>query len=746
MTKPSWIRSLPLRRVEPVNPHSIPLRWSENNQLAINTGTQITLLDPKLPNLQESITSNKVTVLESKSLFNITAILTVELQDKLPIRKFQDLIIDSLDEPFTITNSLHELMIVSHQWSPSMSNKKDSLLGVLYNSGELLILKRTSLTIDKYEVVFCLFDMLLDQYGYTNEQPLMVNKSVYQALKIKCFSFIDQYLCLVNYNNDIMIYLIDEDLIHVQTIKSELDIIKHYWSPPINNCSYLLVISNKNAVDIYLVNMEDWKVSCTQLIKPSRFLNHYNRWFETKSQELLYISTFTGKLIISRNWQLFSQNYTNYNTCCEIIVEEKFDKLLVLVSFDDGSFESFEFDLSTNIFIASNIDQKLKHFVKKSVQSFVANSVDEDETAKAGDDASVSTGEKVNEASIAPPANSQANIIEGSFVNYGVTNNNGLITIIFKVFKKNTLNYVIDSQNEIYLAFVKIDELQSILENPIIKNEGIHHHHLYESNATSIGYLSNHWFNNYFELPLVPDLSQPEHTDQLVKYISEVENYEHEHFNVNVDLHIEPILNFIESITKNFNENPGIKHLHYSWNFNQIVLDTLDESAEIDGIETFKSKLQSEMVLIETKITKHLIKIILNYVQISSQSITDEFDKYLIICLHHRLKNLDPTIDYSKHIPQEATINIKTKFFQESFTVSVNDMEIDDELINSTTNHKWSTCKLTRIPLLKLNSRKDELGKYNYIISEPEFGPITKELLKTIQYCYITGNKTYNIN
>lgn len=748
MNKQSWIRGLPLFRVEPVIPHSIALKWSENNQLAINSNTQITLLDPKLPNLNESITSNQIIVLESKSLFNITAILTVEIQDKLPIRKFQDLILDLLDEPFTITNSLLELLIIDHQWSPVMSNTKDSLLGILYNSGELLILQRTSLSIDKYEVVFCLFDMLLEQFGYKFESPLIVNTSVYQSLKIRGFSFIGQYLCLINYNNEITIYLIEEDLIPIQTIKTNMEIIKHSWSSIINNVAYLLVVSNKNAIDIYLINMTTWDVNCTQAIKPSRFLNHQNNWFVTNSQELIFISTFTGKLIVIRNWQNYTQNYTNYNTCCGIAVNQIQDKLIIIISLDNGSFESFEFDLISNLFTLSNIDQKLKHFVNKSLKSFqFVNSVKDDEIVKDDDAVATDVEDSINDINlISPVQNSSTNLVEGSFVNYGLSNNNGLITILFKVFQKNALNYVIDSQNEVYLAFIKIEELSSSSENPIIKSEGLHHHHKYESNATSIGYLSNHWLNHYYELPILSDLSQKENIEQFLNYISDAEIYKHKHFNTNVDLHIDPSINFNETLNKNFNENPAIKHLHYAWNFNRIILDSLNETIIVEEIKNFKAKLEAEMKSIENTITKHLIKVILNYIQISQSPINDEFDKFLIIRYYHRLKKLDPTVDYRKHIPEEATINIKTKFFQESFTTNINDKTFDDDLINSNTNHKWSTCKLTSLPLLKLNSRKDELRNFNYIISEPEFGPITKNLLKTIQFCYLTGNKTYTTN
>lgn len=709
-----WIRNIPLHRVEPASPHSHPLQWSSSNQLAINNNNQLTLLDPKLPKIN-NITGNPVPILETKDIFDISLIITVESQEKMPLRKFLDLIIDTLDEPFTITNSFNELGIASHKWGESLGSSKDPLLGVLFNSGELLIFDRK--TKSRYSVSFCIFDMLLSHLGYEIGTP--VDVTTYNYLKIKCFSFNQDLLCLINYNKEVMFFRIEDDLFHLQTIKVDANIINHYWSPIVNGTSFLALISSKNEVLMYKIEHQSFNYSSFQLYKPSRFLNHQNRWYQ-KENELVFISTFTGKVTIFReNNPLAVYNYQNYSTCCGISVSHSAETLFLIISFENGTFESFDFNLESNQFAVNNLSYPLNQFVSRSIKSFEAfESLDAEK-------------EKDFESS-ASPVESSPFVIEGSFVNYGTTCSNGLITILYKVFKKNKLNYFIDSHNEIYLAVINLNELKLETSlNPFF--------------STSIGFLSNHWLNQYFEIPTPTDLTDPSNTENLKTYISQVEDYKQKFFNLNVDLRIELGGSLSQSLIINFNENPAVKHLQNSWNFNHIISHLLESVAEIEGVEQIQSQILSEISFIETKIIIHFIKIVLNYILVSNSPV-DELDKFIIIRYLHRLRKLEPSFDYVKNVPETATITITTKFFQESFTVNINDSETDNELINSTTNHKWSTCKLTGIPLLKLNSRKDELEKFNYIISEPGFGPLTKEILKSVQYCFITGNKTFNVN
>ena len=72
-----------------------------------------------------------------------------------------------------------------------------------------------------------------------------------------------------------------------------------------------------------------------------------------------------------------------------------------------------------------------------------------------------------------------------------------------------------------------------------------------------------------------------------------------------------------------------------------------------------------------------------------------------------QLRRLNDVTEFN--ISESAAVTTKTRYYSETFQVSVNDIDDDNNLhIVSTLGHGWTQCQLTNIPLLQMNNKTDE--------------------------------------
>ena len=85
----SLINPIKVKRVNLAYSQNSPIEWFDNLQLSLNLYTDLTVLDPKLPDYHLIITDkDDKTVLDAKELFSETILLHNESISLLPLGRF----------------------------------------------------------------------------------------------------------------------------------------------------------------------------------------------------------------------------------------------------------------------------------------------------------------------------------------------------------------------------------------------------------------------------------------------------------------------------------------------------------------------------------------------------------------------------------------------------------------------------------------------------------------------------------
>ncbi|KAK6204408.1 uncharacterized protein RJT21DRAFT_110986 [Scheffersomyces amazonensis] len=771
------IKNVTILRSDSANSQNGPLQVSQNHQLAINTATHITIFEPKLPSLNQGITDiQNVRILNPRDVFQIFNILNSEIKQLLPIKNFSNLSFEKLDEPFTFGN-IGDPIVIQHQWSPNSVSNRDNYLGTLFNTGELLILQRQTTNVDKYITKFNIFDILIKdfQLPIDNEGNYVVSTfEQFLSLKIKTFAFseIDStlWLSFISADGSIFFYTEqDNELILKSKLSTNLDIIKQLWSSwTIKSSttyeSHLAVVNSDNSITYFHLTYdtlaEESIISKSKSIStPTRFRNSYNEWVQYNNDTYL-ISSFTGYIQITNvnTFKTVIQKLESPATVSGIVTHNSgTTNLNIIVAYESGIFESFQLDQKSLGLSKVNVDKSLTQYVGKSLQTFQLHNAAAEDTGN--DETSTSTSTTVKkEDNNTGISNDNFRLyldpnIEGQFIIYGIKSLGGdTLALLYKVIPKNVLYYQTEAQGDIEVAFIQIDNSQSIPTS-------------LQTIRTPLSYLVELWLNKCSEIPLliipktgIEATSLESKLQAIHTYLSDIEDFKNSNFiNFNPDFQLQ--LNdqnfdtdLLSILNTSYNGSTEIFQLQVLLNFDRIVFDSLATLNEDDDeLKQYLQRTVDELSSIEVLLSSHLKRIILNYIGgHSNKSEFSEFDKFLLINYYHQFDNDDhfEKILIDHHI-EESTISIKTKFFEESFETSLASIEEEttSKLITSTSDHKWSKCQLTGFPLLQLNNRSDELRQYNYIINDDftEKDQIVNDLLNSIQYCYITGNRTFKL-
>lgn len=753
------IKNIPIGRANVAAGITDPLQWSENLQLAINNGSQLTILDPKLPLIHQSITSStygdgssSFTMLDPKKLFDISCILDSESIDGLNLKNLDNIIIESANEKFSF-GRITEPLITSHYWSPLNPTSKDCYLGVLFNTSELLIFQRSNFRPSNYAVKINVFHELLSKLHLTDESfsngEISMNYEQYLSLKVQCFRFNQitsnnetrLFLSLGLANNKISICELSDGLPVFLNIDIGETIFKHSWSPWLIKAgkyhSYLVVTTSMNSVILYELTFDPNSNSINSsepvcLQKSSRFLISQCS-FHPIGNAMLLMVTNTKKLKVFTIDTLSKVHEANHDlSTCSLVtgtfnVSENEAVLDINIAFETGQFELVLFDLKTRSIQAKPPHNSLTKFVSKNLHKYqLYNSKQHD------------VEESENNATT-PFLN---NVVEGNFINYCTRlNSNGLVSMIYRIYPKNVLNYTILSKFEFNIGFIPIRELYTQMEGTRLS-------------CTSLSYLNQLWFNKYNEIPKFPKLISDNKQDEINSFTESIQNFKKNNL---IDISDAVIgINNITDLRKylivNFVENVTIKNLQYLFNFNTIVSKSLSiltsKFPDTNNISEVERQIDREQKQIERIIIKHLCKLIVSFVNQYNPEITSNLDQFIVINYYLLMSETDTT--FESKFPIETEIKLSTRFFEESFRVSVNDIIDDDttDMITSTTNHKWSRCKLTLLPILELKNKVDELKMFNYIIYEhmPNESWIINTLMETLDFCIYSGNKKYEIS
>lgn len=738
------IKSLLIRRAKVNAPITDPIQISKNLQIAINNGTNITILDPKLPTIHKSIINmgnESGNLLDPQELYDVTNIMNLEFIETLGIRNLDNLMIEDIDGPFTLSR-LYEPLVSSHKWSFIDPNTRDCYLGVLLTTSELIILKRNSLDPGDYKAAFMVFHNLLDQLylpieNLSADGDVIVSKDQFNSLTVDAFEFSQvvnadgqfiDLLCIVNHNRDVSIYYLQAGLPQAVTTKAVKDYIKITWVPWTSmggkQSSLILLTSTQNEVDVlhlsYDPHSEHFEVvGIKPVLQKSRFLiTNVSTINFQRSEFIIVVQTNFIKLFkIELNGVTKLSNQSQLSSSCNpagvncFISDEK--RLIIDISYENGTFQRFEFRDSQ--LQPSKSPKLLNSFVDRSIYAYQQNESKADEET---------TDDNIP--------------LTGKFVNLGtkLIDQSGMLLLIHKTVAK-AINYTIPSLQQYVVSWIPINSL------------GVNFIPKLDSNATSLAQINSIWFTKYSEIPPVPRLVQENNVvADISNFVSVIAKFKSENFK-QISQHIDndtyqAASSLQQAISTNVHANPAIKNLMLLFNFNVTYLKSLNtllsKAANNDELKKTIEDIKNEQTTIEDQIRSFFISTTLNYLDTVDISL-DTFDQFLVMNYFLLLGKQKQ----SPKIPSSAKIVLTTPFLSESFTTSLG--QKIDPTINSDSNHRWSRCALTMFPLIDLVNKRDELHTHNYIAYNYDLDPnsIAHTLLTTQNFCLYTGNKTYNV-
>ncbi|CCE88424.1 Piso0_001929 [Millerozyma farinosa CBS 7064] len=753
------IRGITISRASIVSSTCDPVQLSENQQLAVNNGYQLTLLDPKLPLIHQSTVNSSLgqdnkgtSILESKRIFDISGILDVEAREKLSLGNLDKILIETLDEEFSF-GRINEPIIVNHAWSPVNPTSRDCLLGVLYNTSELLLLERQGTNTNDYVVKYNVFDELLKNLGispdvFTNGEYTL-SKMQYMSLKVEsfCFNkivldFSPQALLSIGLaDRSIEIYFINDQFHKAIKFSTEGTVVAQRWSnwniSDGSMKSHLAVLYSDNSVSVFEIHYDDKSRSMKiehqkQVLKSSRF--SVGKFDFTEIDGITYLLIVnTISIHVFRIGESLSTDVRNFSLRRDsnafvvgmFPIQGKDGTFDVVISLENGEFECFELNVSGESFKRIKPPGALEDFISKTLYKYQLKNSRQDGLY---DNNENSTKHFLN------------NTVEGEFINYGCRmNSNGMITIVYRIIPKQALNYTISSKLDYNIGFVSLSDDFVSPSNDLMR-------------GTSLSFLNRFWLKEFSNIPRIPRFTGETKEENIASFVNDLVEFKHSRFSKVDDIKVITMSSksFKQSLYQNVLQNMEVKELEIIYNFNLIILKAFDALIQLAPSSEILRKAHANFVneqkVIEKIILNHVMATVLDKYK-TPDSVESNIDKFVLTTFSLLLGK-----DYTQRISsdEEYKFTFKTKFIEESFNVSSN-YEVGDEffeLVNSETNHKWPRCKLTFLPIMDIHNKIDELGIYSYLsdVDELRYTEASKILCETLDFCIFTGNKKYKVN
>ncbi|KAI5952003.1 hypothetical protein KGF54_005078 [Candida jiufengensis] len=688
-----------------------PIKLSDNSQFIINSYDSLHIIEPRLPSYHKAIgETTTFKFLNTKELYSVNRLLHSESIKNLPVNKFNNVIFKDGDEFLNFTAQIPS--IVQSQWSPININTRDCLLGVLFNSGELLVMGRESLDFGDYKVRINVFERLIKLYDeiIECEGQYYVSAEVFKHLKLKYFAFnmLDNklHLAIVDMTNRIIIF--DDKMNVFKQIDYSKDIAKIKWEKGV-----FLIIGQDNSLSVFNEALEQTK----ELIESGRFVNQRNEIIKVGDKTYL-VSTFTSKLVIFDGDETFEYSIKNWYSNTSIILGIQENLLTILLSYENGMFKTLQFDLITKKFTPIPNDISMSLFTEGVIMSF-QNATEREELS-----------------------------LEENIIIHGMNAiSDEIFAITYKVLPKNSIHYRSDADLSVNVAFIK-------LSSPIgkIKVDSV--------TNTSISKLVTYYLHNFEKIPvLIEDLSSSKH--EIFEFF--LKNFQ-EFVNLNLKelpqlnrITIDTSLNLNQILIENFLNQNQVIELQYLQTFATLLSNTLEGYISTsDDAKSLYDKIKQYKFDMKSIVTQYLKNLLLE--AYNNKIIKDEADKFFLITSYQQLSS---TSVYS-NIPTQTSLTINVHDSEEKFEINSltkleNQSQLDENtrMISSTSNHKWITCNLTNYPLTKLNNKIDESNQFKYLSFNTEFNDkteeekdkmIIKEVFESLGFCYISGNRIYDVS
>lgn len=742
-----------------------PLQWSDNSQLAVNGNDQLALVEPAIPSLQQSVQrTDDFIILLPREIFSTHRILNAELIETLPLRKLCALVYPNSDEPFHLRN-ISEPHLVQHAWAPADPFTHNCLLGVLFSTGEMLLFDRQNLLTHTCAVKHLMFEELLYEFGIKVENhEAIIDAGQLNCLKIKTFAFhcIESsphsisLLNVITASGTILIYSSHSNtsisLEKLLRIDTGLDIVRQNWSPWFERddaalYSFLAITDASNLVLCIQIRYDtisgEMAASATiELSPPLRFMIQSLKWGHlTKGNAVLLVGS-TIELAIYSIAPDFTcctskERLSSVSAISGVISRVRHNVLECAIGHENGNFQAVKYDLSTRQTQRSSPIPTLVSLVERVKYNF--------QMADAGADADDELNVKT-ESQAFSKSDMQIDS-ECLFVCHGMTlDKNGYVTLAYRAIPRNGVQYQTISQRLVQIVMIRVLEFFNPKTN-VLDNSSIAHINLL-------------WLSTFDSAPVpqessnLRDLTIKE-SDIVNKYIDELRQYKEAHF---IDMSkigtiaTEESPDLAYSLLHNFSHSITVKKVQHLNCFNRILVECVRHWAKNhESAQVFLLMLEAESEAVETLLSKRLSTLVLEHAVAQPQSLSTAEDEFVVIKHYHTLASIDieSANKYKDRIPQSAAITVQSKFFAETFTASVFDRHTKDILVVSDSNHRWTGCRLTHMPLLQMNHRKDEMKLFNYMAREQntfQGSQVLATLLDTMGYCFLTGNRVFNLH
>lgn len=770
------IKSIPLRRASPASSLNDPVQTSENLQIAINNGSQLTILDPKLPSIHKTLTlpaPGKDPILDPSDLFDTSSTLWLEQLESFGIRSLSNLLVETCDQTYHLSR-IFEPQIISHKWSPLNPLTKDCYLGILLNTSELFILERQTLDLINYRPAFKIFNNLLDQLYLSRDKiaadgKIKVNNEQYSSLMIESFEFSQvmisegeaiPLLSIGTGSNEISIHQLNKSFTKLLTIENQPSkIVKQVWSKwkksdSNNFTSFLSFIYADNRVTtaklFFDISTSEMSIGKLTKVLPNKSRFEVHELAYTETDQLIVISSTSMRIfqLLKGNEMVIDHKLQHRSRVSSVLQFNKYETLTVDLAYENGKFERVEITNKVGKF-SSNSTLSPKLF-----QALVNREMYRYEILKSkagGDENGEASGEQPPNLAQKPFLNDSVSL---RYYNAGtkLMESNGMIVTVGRIIPQNVLNYVISSQLEYSVNFTHIKDIYPDYDS---KDSLIY--------STSTNKINSFWFNYYKKIPIIPTFTNERNAvSDIDEFLSKIQSLKMEVFGslnektINIKDSAKGTT-FQQFLFSNFTANADVSDFQKAYNFNMIILKSLFflSSKQINNEEINKviQILKEEQLKIEVAIVDFMISLVLKYFTNLKEQLLTEVDKFLIISYVLHLQSQGVSVENIENIPEKAELLVKTDFFEEEFEVSKNDIIADDErilkVVTSKSGHKWSRCSLSLYPLLELNNQMDEMKKFNYTVKQTNTESnesIINNLLSSLNFCIYTGNKTYNVN
>lgn len=703
-----------------------PVQCSENLQIAINNSDHITILDPIIPLLHNCIEQGtkendlKGTI-ELNRFHDVQRVFNIPDLDSLGFQIFSRLLIKDGEDMFSF-GRIAEPSIAGIQWSKVDDLTRDCYLGVLLNTGEVLVLKRTTQDAGQYNVIFRSFTCILDQMNLpqnrlTEEQDLIITNSELQELQITSFTFIkthngEHLISLAHKSGELTIHQLLPGLPLVSRVNVNGILVTQVWSEELSTLA--LARSDNSVVTIVFDKNYQPKGNPTMVKKPSRFLVSRIQFL---SSDILIV-TDTQKLHVYTHGSASHCELPYLSNILGLSYFKQESSHIVLLTFE-----------SAKLMIISISEGNCSILQPPTLwASFVNRRILQFQHA-----CQIEQNRAPSEA-FKPLLNDKVDV---NFHLYGSQLcANGYIALVYNIVPKNVIHHDTRSKAEFKVDMLPLQSLQPSVN-------------LMPPVGSSIAAIQRLLIQEAKQVPLLSSAGATDGDESLISYLDSLFQWKKVTF-VNpreVKLKHDQRDTLKEALMLEFRENAHVNELQRLFLFNVYILETLEalkaKNTSSEAMQSSVASITEEQTLIRSLILRYLRRLVLAHWNPLNSNL--DADRYIILTFYKLLPS-DQQNAFS-NVPESAKLIESTDLFTETFSLNQKDAIPDnfEQFALSESSHTWRRCDLTLLPIMQLNHKTDELGGFVYANVNTTTSELAAVLLSELNYCIYTGTRAFEL-